>query len=279
MEYEEINDNSKIFAQRVKIKKLLDDLQTKKIQLIEHEENLKSSQQNSIKQLAELTSEIELNSEEVERIIEDISQKKAIDSFNLEAKCKYLVGNILAGIDETFTFKIEYESISIEGKIKGSEDYTFQSLKKMIKRQLDKDEEDFYFTDQYGMIYLDNLSVRRALFPFSNVNIRGYTPLVKIIDKKSQMDIIVDDFNKKKNEIVFHDTTTFKSLTWKEQLIIKTKKNFFVFFYTLSFSLFLLFWIDSLIWFRVPNHIQQILLTFKYLTESKLDIKVDISNS
>ena len=60
---------------------------------------------------------------------------------------------------------------------------TFKQLKWEASMQFDKMEKDFYFTDQNGSIYLDELNVKRALFPLETVIIKNYVPTIKVVPK------------------------------------------------------------------------------------------------
>ena len=60
---------------------------------------------------------------------------------------------------------------------------TFKELKQEISILFNKPENEFFFTDENGCIYLDNLNVRKALFPFQNINIKNFEPMIKLIER------------------------------------------------------------------------------------------------
>ena len=60
---------------------------------------------------------------------------------------------------------------------------TFKELKQEISILFNKSENEFFFTDENGCIYLDNLNVRKSLFPFQNINIKNFEPMIKLIER------------------------------------------------------------------------------------------------
>lgn len=59
---------------------------------------------------------------------------------------------------------------------------TFQNLKESIKSHLDREINEFYFTDVNNAIYLDDMNVKKALFPLDKVNVVGIMPKLIIKD-------------------------------------------------------------------------------------------------
>ncbi len=60
---------------------------------------------------------------------------------------------------------------------------TFRRLKQETRLQFDKGENEFFFADEMGSIYLDELNVKKALFPLDNINIKGYEPIIKVVER------------------------------------------------------------------------------------------------
>ena len=58
---------------------------------------------------------------------------------------------------------------------------TFGRLKEEASVQFDKNENEIFFANENGDIYLDELKVKKALFPFENINIKNYEPKIKVL--------------------------------------------------------------------------------------------------
>jgi len=61
--------------------------------------------------------------------------------------------------------------------------HTFFNIKQEVNNDLAKTESEFFLTDENGVVYLDNLNVVKALFPFKNVRINNYIPKLLILVK------------------------------------------------------------------------------------------------
>ena len=88
-----------------------------------------------------------------------------------------------------FSFKIEYGKISISKKVYyliiqiEDDTITFSRLKTETKLLFDKSEKEFFFSDEMGCIYLDELNVKKALFPLENINVKNYEPIIRLVDR------------------------------------------------------------------------------------------------
>ena len=60
---------------------------------------------------------------------------------------------------------------------------TFRRLKQETRLQFDKGENEFFFADENGSIYLDELNVKKSLFPLENINLKSFEPLIKVIER------------------------------------------------------------------------------------------------
>ena len=60
---------------------------------------------------------------------------------------------------------------------------TFENLKQETRLTFDKGENEFFFADENSNIFLDDLNVKKALFPLENINIKSFEPIVKVIDR------------------------------------------------------------------------------------------------
>lgn len=248
---DEEKESSKIFIQHTKLKKLIEGLKKNRNQLLDTEEKLRLDQEKLNKDLDKVNNEISIKKQKIDSFIkeEDID-KVTIPGTDSTAKvCERLIDNLLIKTDKENRFSIEYNNSQIEGKLEPNEDYTFFRLKQNFKRQFDKKENEFYFTDERGYVYLDDQSVRKSLFSLKKVCIKDYIPVIRVIEKKSK-NIGTLDLSKRKNfqdeEInIFIDPYKFK-----KQLIEKAKKNAFIIFHLISFIIFLIFWCKAAIVFR-----------------------------
>jgi hypothetical protein len=134
-------------------------------------------------------------------------------------------------------------------------------LKQKLKRQFDKKENEFYFTDERGIVYLDELSVRKSLFPLKKVCIKDYTPIVKVIDKQPKS-VGMLDLSKHKKQEEEQANMFINPFKFKDKLIEKAKKHSFSIFHLSSFVIFIVFWCRSAIFFRNSQEFNLIVNSF-----------------
>ncbi len=78
------------------------------------------------------------------------------------------------------TVKVKYENMTFIKRIEDDE-MDFNRLKLDLIKQLDMRKNDFYFEDENGCLLLDNLKVKKALFPFFGCKIKGHEPMIRVI--------------------------------------------------------------------------------------------------
>jgi hypothetical protein len=129
------------------------------------------------------------------------------------------------------------------------ENIDFNRLKLETKVQFDKNENDFFFTDENGNIYLDNLNIRRALFPLESIVIENYVPTIYVIDRKNN----ISDFKEGQKPLQLNSNSTEDNkikTNWVNRLIKTIIARVWKFFNLIAFLVFMICWINSCIFFR-----------------------------
>jgi regulator of replication initiation timing len=261
---DEDKESSKIFIQHTKLKKLVEGLKNNRNQLLDTEEKLRLEQEKLNRDLDKVNNEISIKKQKIDNFIkeEDIDKVAIPGTESTAQMCERLIDNLLPTTQTEITFTIEYNNSQIEGRLEPEEDYTFFRLKQKFKRQFDKKENEFYFTDERGYVYLDDLSVRKSLFPLKRVSIKDYVPIIRVIEKKSK-NIGVLDLSKRKNVEEEEINIFIDPYKFKKRLIEKAKKNAFSIFHLTSFIIFLIFWCKAAIVFRNSNQFNLMVNSFK----------------
>lgn len=229
-----------------------DTVKKKYVKLLETEKNLNAElnnineqQKNLEKELADIESSIEQKSEEINKAK---LKGTSINQEELHKKCKEAVDHFLIDVYPgnqeglNLQIRIEYKQMKIT-KTLNDENMTFEKLKNETKLQFGKDANEFYFTDDEGNIFLDELRVVSALFPLSGVKVDNYEPVIKVVDKTT---------NKKKKEITFikNEEEQFNDKEEGPSLLYKIgqffQKNLSLYF-SIVFIIFLAMWMQSCI--------------------------------
>jgi hypothetical protein len=260
MDVDEIEAKA-IKLRHTKLQTLLEDLKSRRNRLNEDLEKLKTEQERLNKELSTINSKIEERKNVIDEILgDDGSQRLGTDKLN--KRCEDLISTFLFENRELI-FKVEYGKMILSKEIDPRSDMTFKHLKSEIMHQFDKREEEFYFTDEKGAIFLDNLSVRKCLFPLSRVNIRGNMPVLIVIDKKSKLENLKLNIIKIEKLKIDGDV---KIEIRKETIIDKIKKNFFMAFHLICFITFILSWIFSAFFYSNIRDYFVLLQTFNINT-------------
>jgi hypothetical protein len=220
-------------------------------------EKLKAEQDRLIGDLAAHNSEIELKKEIIDNLLNDNGDKDGQPKIGIDEltnKCKNALQRFIIEIPEgsvskNLLFRIEYGKMIIMRTVE-DENMTFFRLKQETKVQFDKDEDEFYFCDEYDQIYLDDLNVKKALFPLSTVTIKEFLPIIRVLDKKPKI--------KNKEELNLFSGRSFGEklepyrvdLTSLQRIYQNIVNNIFELLHTLFFAIFLYLWISSCIFFR-----------------------------
>jgi hypothetical protein len=221
--------------------------------------NLLNEEQKLTKELNEiyeeqnkLTNELAAIEAQTEQKIEDINLAKRIEGpineEELQKKCSAAVEKFLKDINDengfgtNLTIRIEYQNMKIFKTIL-NENLTFSKLKDETKLQFGKEADEFYFSDENGNIFLDELRVVPALFPLSEVKIKDYEPRIIVVDKitfKKRKDNEIDDLNYTQTKKIIRSKNPFENL-----LKFFNVKGIKFIIFSAIFIIFLILWIKS----------------------------------
>jgi hypothetical protein len=129
---------------------------------------------------------------------------------------------------------------------------SFKDLKEETKSQFDREINEFFFVDEENRIYLDNMNVKKALFPLEKIAIKNTIP--KIYLKDLFKFEIYDHFNKVP-EIMDKDTIGVfnynkKEISFLDQIKINLLSYRFTYVNIIMYTLFVVFYVLSCIEFR-----------------------------
>ena len=198
----EIND------QYVELKNKIEAISIKNHKMEEDNERIKQTQVRIIKDLALENVRIEEKKQQRENLINASGNSKSIINQDLiTSSCKdsidYFIGKSM--YSETFCvfFNIQSDSIIINKKLTDPL-MTFEGIKKEVAQQFNKPFEEIYFADESGNIMLNNMIVKNTLFPLENLSMKGYVPLIRLIDpnieKEDNLENIIEEAKNKQEE-------------------------------------------------------------------------------
>jgi hypothetical protein len=236
-------------------------------------------QKKKMEDLIELNLKIQEMKENLDdRLRTQEDQENDLGTGELLEECKRTVEKFIHELPKekheakNLMFKIEYGKNIYTWKIE-EESTTFLRLKQETKNQFNRNPSEFFFSDMDNNIFLDEMNVKKALFPLSSVIIVGFQPTIKVIDNKiafKQLEKTVV----RKNEITDDEVI----LSNKKQSIIETVLNhfrmkFFDYLKLIFFTIFMAVWINSGIFFRNSAEYRVMISQFKNL-DFNLDLKV-----
>ena len=145
--------------------------------------------------------------------------------------------------------RIQYNQMKISKTIT-DDNMTFAKLKEETKVQFGKDANEFFFCDESGSIFLDELKVVKALFPLSSAKIEKYIPVILVKDKAQYK-------KKKQKEFIENEEIPFEkkenTFSLKEEIGKYFKQNAIQFYFSIIFIIFLGMWTQSCIVFLKAN--------------------------
>ena len=214
------------------------------------EEELKNNIEEEKKLTTELA-DIEASTEEVNININKAKKEEGAEN-ELKNKCKEVVDYFLKDINSNddsinningnnLSIRIEYQNMKIFKSLL-DENMTFEKLKDETKLQFGKEANEFYFADEKGNIFLDELKVIPALFPLSMVKVRNYEPLIKVIDKihpkRNKVNINDEEeiLNTNDNKIKF---------SIKDDIIKWLENNYLKILYLICYLIWIILWVKS----------------------------------
>ena len=256
-------------------------IKEKYLNLVNEEQKLTKELNDIYEEQSKLTNELAAIEAQTEQKIEDINLAKKIEGpineEELQKKCSIAVEKFLKDINNENGFginlpiKIEYQNMKINKTIL-NENLTFSKLKDETKLQFGKEADEFYFSDENGNIFLDELRVVPALFPLSEVKIKDYEPRIIVIDKityKKRKDNEIDDLNYTQTKVRKKKANPFENFI----KFFNLKSIKFIVF-SVIFIIFLILWIKSCLNFLRADSIRCFRESYqKFFDEYFKDIK------
>ena len=255
-------------------------IKEKYLNLVNEEQKLTKELNEIYDEQNKLTNELAAIEAQTEQKMEDINLAKRIEGpineEELQKKCSAAVEKFLKDINDengfgtNLTIRIEYQNMKIFKTIL-NENLTFSKLKDETKLQFGKEADEFYFSDENGNIFLDELRVVPALFPLSEVKIKDYEPRIIVVDKitfKKRKDNEIDDLNytqvkkTKKSKNPFENFIKF----------FNAKSIKFIIF-SVIFIIFLILWIKSCLNFLRADSIRCFRQSYQKFFDDYVDKK------
>lgn len=254
----EINEKEKqILEDHEKASEILRVLRDKENDFVTKIDNIKQEMAKLQTEAAIVNSEILTLNEKIEISKNESStgsKDKKISFEELKVNCANIINTFIREIPSNsiikanLRFKIKYGKMNLERLIE-DENIDFHRLKLETKVQFDKNENDFFFTDENGNIYLDNLNIRRALFPLESIVIENYVPTIYVVDRKTN----IQDF-KDVNKTIQISSYVTEDIKNKPNFVQRLVKSILIrvwkFFNLFAFLIFMILWINSCIFFR-----------------------------
>ena len=159
------------------------------------ESQLNSELQVVLSQSAKLVDQLSNIDASIDKKLEQIELVKKTENLineeQLHQNCKEVINRFLIDVVSNnqvgpeLQIRIQYNQMKISKTIT-DDNMTFAKLKEETKVQFGKDANEFFFCDENGSIFLDELKVVKALFPLSCAKIEKYYPLIIVKDKSQK---------------------------------------------------------------------------------------------
>jgi hypothetical protein len=276
-ELEKANEQNKFY--RTAKDKFLE----KQKDLIEEHNTLLVEEEKLIKSRLEIEDHIQHYKDKIEEIEKTNAMKNntktRLNKDELSHKCKKAIENFLIIKEKdnvsNMRFKIELNGSDIIREIE-DDNMTFKRLKSFFKQQFNKSEKDFYFADKDDRIYLDEMNIRKTLFPFNSVLIKGDIPVIKVVDKVKKIKNVEPNKEIEQNYLI-KEIFTYISGGKTENLkkyFQRTKSNYIS---AVLFIIFLSLFIESCRIFRMIEYHNTLINPIKKSKEFNFDIDVNLN--
>lgn len=180
--------------------------------------------------------------------------KALINSENIRGQCiqcfEEFFMDSLQSLDD-LKFEIRFGKIVIFKQIT-SANMTFKDLKEETKSQFDRETNEFFFSDEKNRIYLDNMNVKKALFPLEKIAVKNTIPRIIV---KDIFNYEIQDINNNVPEILNKDNVGgYLNSKFQLSFIDKINRNIqsykYIYINIILYTLFVVFWVLSCIEFR-----------------------------
>lgn len=268
-----------LLAEHQKNRGIYAELQEKKKEFQDEYDKIILEQKRITEELVLVNLKVQNHKEKLEDLLKnDEDENNEFGPELLLDECKSVVNKFVSELnkEKNMQFRIEYSKNLFVWKLE-DENMTFWRLKQETKLQFGKNENEFYFADENGSIYLDELNVKKALFPLASTVVNGYVPKIKVVDnkvkvikEKEQSNIALDRGKDNNN----------RKLSLKESIKLYLEEKWIALLYVFFFAFFLGFYIDSCIEFRnsrVYKTLIQPFQTMKSGFESTVNINLNLT--
>lgn len=250
---------------------LLEKLRSKENTFRQDLEEIMQEQKKKMEDLIELNLKIQEMKENLDdRLRTQEDQENDLGTGELLEECKKTVEKFIHELPKekheakNLMFKIEYGKNVYTWKIE-EESTTFLRLKQETKNQFNRNPSEFFFADMDNNIFLDEMNVKKALFPLSSVIIVGFQPTIKVIDNKiafQQLEkTIVRKNENTDDEVIFSN----KKLSISDKIVNHFKSLFFDYLKLIFFIIFMVVWISSGVFFRNSGEYKVMISQYKNL--------------
>jgi hypothetical protein len=169
-----------------------------------------------------------------------------INREEIQQMCKKTLDEFLITTENNFdTLKIEivFGNSTLTRTLE-KENYTFGNLKEDVMSDLYREINEFYFADANKAIYMDDMPIKKALFPLDKVNVVGIIPRIYVKDNFKDIDfneIQLENLDKNNNE----ESNSRKNvkLTYFQEFKRKFYSNWIIYSKILFNTIFIIFYI------------------------------------
>lgn len=227
-----------------KIMEIYNELLAKETELSKELNSITSTQNKLLSEHSAIETEIERINSEIEKAKKE---KSSINEEQLNQLTTKTIDFFLKNVNSVdltklnLQIRLEYKQMTIIKTIT-DENLTFEKLKEETKLQFGKDADEFFFMDKEGNIFLDELKVVYALFPFTKVKVDKFEPVIRVVDK-NVLRAVKDQVIIEPPEEIINETE--RKLTYKQQIKQYFQKNAKHLLFSLFYICFIACWSQS----------------------------------
>lgn len=179
-------------------KEVVEELRQEETKFKNYLSKLMKEEEILLKANEELQKKYDKKMKQIEKKMKLNTTNSFLSSSYIMEKCERVIGYFLQ--DNAVT-KLQFKIDGIKDvlTIPANSKKTFYELKKEIKNNFAKNEDDFFLADENGLIYLDDLIIKNCLFPLKNCSIRNYTPTIYVVEQHDSNNQMIK-LNVKKQE-------------------------------------------------------------------------------
>lgn len=232
-------------------------LDNKKSQLEQQLRNDITHYETCMEKLTKIYRDIDEKNELLEKMIvqnenaDSDNKKNFINTEEIIKKCDDCFGEFVHGSIHSLEYEIRFGKTVLFRNI-SDENMTFRVLKEQLKAQFDRDLHEFFFVDEKNRIFLDDMNVKKALFPLSNVAVKNIIP--KLFIKDIFDPDFINDLERENNltseDLLAKNSQKKIQLTLRQRFMRNLQSYRFVYANIFFYILFIIFWVLTCINFR-----------------------------